>query len=132
MRLRTMIVTGALLVIAPSAWAGAPNSGATQSPSRSADQEFDLQQGVELLSQLLATAKSYLLDHVDITGAIAPGEVEGDKTGRLHVKLFPKGRTESSEAVEAESSFESKNGELSFQFRFRPSEPRTALPPSVL
>jgi hypothetical protein len=69
--------------------------------------EAPFQQGLTtgLLRSLLNQAFDRLEDHVEIMGKLDPGDVKGDREGRLQFKFYPDGKSKSDEHVAAEGWF---------------------------
>jgi hypothetical protein len=90
------------------------------------DPEQPFQQGfsTSVLRSLLNKALDVLEDHLDITGNIAPDDVNGDRRGNLRFKFYPEGKSKSDQHHQAEGSFRfSPDHTLrDFYFRFKSLE----------
>ncbi len=123
------MLLGSILCLTLPAWADDPVSPRMPPPDERSASE--LEQGLALLNRLMGHAQEYLAEHFDLSGGLQP-EQGDDRHGHLRFKFFPKGRSQSSEAVEADTNFELKDGQFSFHFRFREPNPASALPPGIL
>ena len=107
------------LLMTPLAWAG---------ETVPFDPEEPFQKGfsTSVLRSLLNEALDVLEDHLEITGNIAPDDVEGDRRGNLRLKFYRDGRSKSDQHHTAEGWFRfSPDHTLrDFYFRFKsPKEP---------
>jgi hypothetical protein len=86
------------------------------------NQEAPFQQGVttSLLRSLLNQAFDRLEDHIEIMGQLDPGDVKGDRQGRLQFKFYPDGKSKSEENLAAEGWFRvaPEGGQHDWHFRF--------------
>ena len=91
-------------------------------------QAFDFASGFAALHQALSLAESYVDEHLDLDGRYHPGTEDSPSWGRMHFKFYPQGRSRPQEGVEADTWITSKDGELSFQFRFNDVTPHVSDP----
>lgn len=118
-----------LMLSAAPAWSG----DATLEHLPRADVfRFDLDSGLATLREWMTMADRLVKEHVDLRGEFQSGRSEEERSGRLQFKFYPKGRSQSHEAVEAETMFKSQDGRFSFQFQFREPEVTILLPEDVL
>ena len=80
------------------------------------------QQGLttSLLRSLLNQAFEQLEDHIEILGKLDPGDVKGNRQGRLQFKFYPEGKSKSDEHIGAESWFRvaPDGGQHDWHFKF--------------
>ena len=105
------------LLMTPLAWAG---------ETAPFDPEQPFQQGfsTSVLRSLLNGALDVLEDHLEITGNIAPDNVNGDRRANLRFKFYPEGKSKSDQHHQAEGSFRLSPDHIlrDFYFRFKSLE----------
>ncbi|HET8580268.1 MAG TPA: hypothetical protein VFL31_04650 [Nitrospiraceae bacterium] len=84
--------------------------------------------GNSLVHELFSRGREIIDDHIDLDGGYRSGLHEGEHGGRLSLKLYPKGKSQSQEHVLAETWFQffNKAGENHFSFDFKLSPSRQA------
>jgi hypothetical protein len=92
--------------------------------------ELDLNKAQRFLEQIYKSGADLLAEHVEVEGTWRPSSGSGEQSGRLKLKLYPKGKTRSEESLNAETwfRFEPKDHHLHFDFKFfqqPPSQPFT-------
>jgi hypothetical protein len=89
------------------------------------NQPFDEAINRQALRSLLNRALDAVEDHIELNGRIRSGDAVGDREGRLELKLYPRGKSRSSEHIGAEGSFRFSpdTGNTELKFRFTPPAP---------
>lgn len=107
----------------------APVTASAEVPSFDPDQPFRQAFGTHMLRSLLDRAMNALEDHLEITGDLSGSDSQGNRSGRLEFKLYPRGRSRSGAHLKAEGSFflSPDSGRQDFHLRFQsPREPSDA------
>jgi hypothetical protein len=115
-----ILLLAVLLVVTPTfLWAGE-----TTSKDRGGfdfDQPFDDAMAKGLLRSLLNRALDAIEDHVEMRGKLRHGAQAGEEEGRLELRVYPRGKSQSGDHVTAEGWFRFSpdllNNEMSFRFK---------------
>ena len=108
-------------------WVTLPLCVAAQDPPRIGDSEqsplefsLDMDSPARLLEELVDRGLALLRDHIEIKQRYKEGPNGEDIKGELEVKVYPKGRTQSDEALRGNGAFEFSRplGGLHFRFDF--------------
>ncbi|WP_447976692.1 hypothetical protein [Candidatus Nitrospira bockiana] len=83
--------------------------------------------GGRVLNDAVERGIAAIQDRLDIEAVTGPGRREGETSTRLRLKVFPKGKAQPNERVEAESLFnyslDPEAPHFSFEFRLVPRQP---------
>lgn len=114
-----------------------PVSSSAESPSFDPDQPFRYAFSSHILRGLLNQALDLVEDRLEVAGEVSGPNSKGDRSGRVQLKLYPKGKSQSDEHLKAEGwfHFSRDTGRHDFHFRFqRPAEgpPISSTPDDVL
>ncbi len=108
-----LAVAALSFVMAIPAWAGGPEEFDPDQPFREAITK-------NLLRSWFNQALDVLDDYLEITGALAPDEANGDRRSHLRFKFYPEGKSNSDESITAEGwagrSPDRRQQELYFRF----------------
>jgi hypothetical protein len=74
---------------------------AAEAESFNPDAPFQQGLTTSLLRSLLNQAFDRLEDHIEILGKLDPGDVKGDREGRLQFKFYPEGKSKSDQHLGA-------------------------------
>ena len=88
-------------------------------PAWAAGPEFDPDQ--PFLGQALAA----LDDHLEMSGAVDPNALQGDKKQALRFKFYPNGKSKSDEHITAEGWFGPSTDSSQDEFHFRFAVPKS-------
>ena len=114
------LLLAVLLAVAPiPLWAGEPASN--DQGGFDFDQPFDDAMAKGLLRSLLNRALDAIEDHVEVRGKLRHGAQTGEDEGRMEVRVYPRGKSQSGDHVTAEGWFRFSpdllNNEMTFRFR---------------
>lgn len=108
-------------------WTG---TSLAEAPSFDPDQPFRQAFSSQMLRTFLNRALDVLDDYIEAAGDVSAPNSEGDQSGRLQLKFYPKGKSQSDEHLKAEGwfRFSPDSGRHDFHFRLqRPEDsPRMA------
>lgn len=109
-----------LLAVAPAfLWAGETKS--KDQGGFDFDQPFDDAIAKGILRSLLNRALDAIEDHVEMKGKLRHGAQAGEEEGRLELRVYPRGKSQSGDHVAAEGWFRFSpdllNNEMTFRFR---------------
>ena len=99
-------------------------------PAWAAEPEFDPDQpfkglGQRLLESFLGQALAALDDHLEMSGAVDPNALQGDKKQALRFKFYPNGKSKSDEHITAEGWFGPSTDSSQDEFHFRFAVPKS-------
>jgi hypothetical protein len=118
--MKHMMVPGTLISI----FLMSAGTALAEAPSFDPDQPFRQSFSSQMLRTLLNQALDILDDHLEVAGDVSGSDSTTDQTGRLQLKIYPKGKSQSKEHLNAEGwfRFAPDSGQHDFHFRFQ--EPR--------
>ena len=97
---------------------------AAETPTFDPDQPFRESLSTHVLRSLLNRALDVLEDHVHIDGSWSNSNATGGPSGRIELKLYPKGKSHSDEHLKAEGWFHSSPDSNLQDFHFRLERPK--------
>lgn len=109
-----------------------PATSSAETPLFDPDQPFRQTFSSQMLRTFLNRALDVLEDHVEVAGDLSSFDSQGDQSGRFELKLYPKGKSRSSEHLNAEGwfHFSPDSGRQDFHLRFqRPQDSLGHTPP---
>jgi len=126
--MKQLLISG-MLALTLVVWTG---TALAQAPSFDPDQPFDQAFSSQMLRTLLNKALDILDDHLEVAGGLSHADSKNDQSGRLQLKIYPKGKSHSDEHLKAEGSFRFSpdSGQHDLHFRFHPPQesPRPLAP----
>jgi len=126
--MKQVLISG-MLALTLVVWTG---TALAQAPSFDPDQPFDQAFSSQMLRTLLNKALDILDDHFEVAGGLSHADSKNDQSGRLQLKIYPKGKSHSDEHLKAEGSFRFSpgSGQHDLHFRFHPPQesPRPLAP----
>lgn len=120
------LVLSCTLVSALLSWA---SPSLAEAPSFDPEQPFQAFSS-QMLRALLNQALDVLEDHIEVAGEVSGPNSKGDQSGRLQLKLYPNGKSQSDEHLKAEGWFSISPdiGRHDFHFRLQRQDDSPRLP----
>lgn len=124
MLIRFLLALIGIVVFTLPVWAEDRSSFVTHSGSLPAVEQFDWAKVRGLLEQVYKRSLDVIEDHVEFEGTLQPDAENGERRGRLSLKLYPKGKAHFEESLRAETrfGFSQKPGEGRVHFDFKLSQ----------
>jgi hypothetical protein len=123
------VLLSGVLASALVMWTG---TALAEAPSFDPDQPFNQTFSSQMLRTLLNKALDILEDHIEVGGDLSPADSTKDQSGRLQLRIYPKGKSRSDEHLKAEGSFrfspDSGQHDLHFRFQQPQESSRPAAP----
>lgn len=115
--MKHIVVAGVLISI----FLMSAGTSLAEAPSFDPDQPFRQSFSSQMLRSLLNQALDILDDHLEVAGDVSDSDSATDQTGRLQLKIYPKGKSQSKEHLGAEGwfRFSPDSGQHDFHFRFQ-------------
>ena len=111
-----------------------PSAGASlaETPSFDPDQPFRQAFSSSLLRAMVNKTLDLIEDHLEIAGDVAQSDAGGEQEGRFHLRVYPKGKSQSDEHLAAEGWFRLSPdlGRQDFHLRLERPQHSSRLPSS--